>query len=49
MTEFKTEDQKRAFIYLVQDNYSRTMVACRLSAEHKASFTLENLARVKAE
>jgi hypothetical protein len=49
MTEFKTEDQKKAYIYLVQDNYSRAIVAYRLSTERKASFTLENLARVKAE
>jgi len=49
MTEFKTEDQKKAYIYLVQDNYSRAIVAYSLSTECKASFTLENLARVKAE
>ena len=49
MTEFKTEDQKKAFIYLVQDNYSRAILAYQLSTERKASFTLENLARVKAK
>jgi putative transposase len=49
MTEFKTENQKKAYIYLVQDNYSRAIVAYQLSTERKASFTLENLARVKAK
>src|ERR1035438_10435957 len=49
MTEFKTEDQKKAYIYLVQDNYSRAILAYRLSTERRASFTLKNLARVKAE
>jgi putative transposase len=49
MTEFKTEDQKKAYIYLVQDNYSRAIVAYQLSTERRASFTLENLTRVKAE
>ena len=49
MTEFKTEDQKKAYIYLVQDNYSRAILAYQLSTERRASFTLENLARVKAE
>jgi len=48
MTEFKTEDQKKAYIYMVQDNYSRAIVAYQLSTERKASFTLENLERVKA-
>jgi putative transposase len=48
MTEFKTEDQKKAYIYLVQDNYSRAILTYQLSTERKASFTLENLARVKA-
>ncbi|HMC87776.1 MAG TPA: hypothetical protein VKI61_19770 [Chitinophagaceae bacterium] len=49
LTEFKTEDQKKAYIYLVQDNYSRAILAYQLSTERKASYTLENLARVKAE
>jgi putative transposase len=49
MTEFKTEDQKKAYIYLIQDNYSRAIVAYQLSTERRTSFTLENLARVKAE
>jgi hypothetical protein len=49
MTEFKTEDQKKAYIYLVQDNYCRAIVAYQLSTKRSASFTLENLARVKAD
>ena len=49
MTEFKTENQKKAYIYLVQDNYSRAIVAYQLSTKRKASCTLENLARVKAK
>ena len=49
MTEFRTEDQKKAYIYLVQDNYSRAILSCQLSGERKAIHTFENLARVKAE
>jgi hypothetical protein len=49
LTEFKSEDQKKAYIYLVQDNYSRTILGYQLSPERKASHTFENLSNVKAE
>jgi putative transposase len=49
LTEFKTEDQKKAYIYLVQDNYSRTILGYQLSLERRACHTFENLSNVKAE
>lgn len=49
MTEFKTEDQKKAYIYLVQDNYSRTILGYQLSLERKASYTFENLSKVNEQ
>jgi len=49
MTEFKTEDQKKAYIYLVQDNYSRTILGYQLSLERKASYTFENLYKVNEQ
>ena len=49
LTEFKTEDNKKAFIYLVQDNYSRAILSYQSSLERKAGYTFENLRRVKEE
>ncbi|HZK64311.1 MAG TPA: hypothetical protein VFC34_09205 [Puia sp.] len=49
LTEFKTEDQKKAYIYLVQDNYSRAILGYQLSLERRACHTFENLSNVKAE
>jgi putative transposase len=49
MTEFKTEDHKKAYIYLVQDNYSRTILGYQLSLERKASYTFENLYKVNEQ
>jgi putative transposase len=49
LTEFRTEDQKKAYIYLVQDNYSRAILGYQLSLERRACHTFENLSRVKAE
>jgi putative transposase len=49
LTEFRTEDQKKAYIYLVQDNYSRAILAYQISMERRACHTFENLSRVKAE
>ncbi len=49
LTEFKTEDNKKAYIYLVQDNFSRTILTYQLSLERRASYTLQNLLKVKKE
>jgi putative transposase len=49
LTEFRTEDQKKAYIYLVQDNYSRAILGYQVSLERRACHTFENLSRVKAE
>jgi putative transposase len=48
VTEFKTADYQKAYIYLVQDNFSRAILCYRVSKERRASYTLENLAKVKA-
>jgi len=49
LTEFSTEDQKKAYIYLIQDNYSRAILGCQVSRERRAFYTFENLAKVKDE
>ncbi len=49
LTEFKTEDNRKAYIYLVQDNYSRAILTYQLSPERRAAYTLQNLLKVKTE
>ncbi len=49
LTEFKTEDNQKAYIYLVQDNFSRAILSHQVSKERRANHTFENLAKVKAE
>jgi hypothetical protein len=47
MTEFKTEDQKNAYIYMVQDIYSRAIVAYQLSTERRHHLRLKTLRESK--
>jgi putative transposase len=49
LTEFKTEDNQKAYIYLVQDNYSRAILSHQVSNERRAQHTLANLEKIKAE
>jgi putative transposase len=42
-TLLSLKDNTRAFIYLVQDNFSRAILSFRCSLEHRAQFTFENL------
>jgi putative transposase len=46
ITEFKTNDNKKAYIYLVIDNYSRSILAWQISLIRRASITFENLEKV---
>jgi putative transposase len=41
ITHYQTDDQQRAFIYLVQDNYSRAVLCHTVQTERKASHTIE--------
>ena len=45
-TIFRTADNKKNYIYLVQDNFSRAILSCRMSSECKAHFTFDNLEEV---
>jgi hypothetical protein len=45
-TILKLKDNSRAFIYLVQDNFSRTILSYRCARENGAQFSLENLENV---
>ena len=49
ITEFKTKDHQKAFIYLIQDNFSRAILAYRVARQRSASYVLEILAEVKAK
>ncbi len=42
-TLLSLKDNTRAFIYLVQDNFSRAILSFKCSLEHRAQFTFENL------
>lgn len=46
VTVFRTADNQKTFIYLVQDNYSRAILSWQVSGQCKAEITLENLKRV---
>jgi putative transposase len=46
ITEFKTADNKKAYIYLIIDNFSRSILAWQISYLRKASITFENLIKV---
>lgn len=49
LTEFKTEDNQKAYIYLVQDNYSRAILSHQVSNERRAQYTLANLEKIKVK
>ena len=49
MTEFKTEDHQKGYIYLIQDNFSRAILGHRVSDKRKAIHTLENIHQVTQE
>jgi len=42
-TQLSLKDNTRAFIDLVQDNFSRAILSFRCSLEHRVQFTFENL------
>jgi putative transposase len=46
MTIFRTADNKKHYIYLVQDNYSRAILSYRVADSCKAQLTFENLHEV---
>lgn len=46
-TVYRTLDNAKSYIYLVQDNYSRAILAHRIAQFCKAQFVFENLAEVK--
>ncbi len=49
LTEFKTEDRQKSYIYLIQDNYSRAILGHIVSQTRKAIHTMQNLIQVKEE
>jgi transposase InsO family protein len=42
-TVFKTADNQKNYIYLIQDNFSRAILGYRVAAECKAHYTFDNL------
>lgn len=48
-TVFKTADNHKNFIYLVQDNFSRTILSYRVATECKARISFDNLAAVRQQ
>ena len=49
ITEFKSEDHQKAYIYLIQDNFSRAILGHRVSDQRKAVHTLQNIREVIQE
>ena len=49
MTEFRTADNQKAYIYLVQDNYSRAILTYQVARERKALYTFQNLVKFKEQ
>jgi putative transposase len=47
VTLFRTADHKKSYIYLVQDNYSRAILAWEVSEQCRAEITLKNLKEVR--
>jgi hypothetical protein len=45
-TVFRTADNKKSYIYLVQDNFSRAILSYRIADTCQAQFTFENLTEV---
>ena len=48
-TVFKTADNHKNYIYLIQDNFSRTILGYRVATECKARFSFDNLAAVRQQ
>jgi putative transposase len=46
LTIFKTADNARNYIYLIQDNFSRAILKYRVAKEYRAQITFENLTEV---
>lgn len=46
ITEFKTADNKKAYIYLIIDNYCRSILNWQISYQRKASIAFENIQKV---
>jgi putative transposase len=46
---FRTADNVKNYIYLIQDNYSRAILAAQVSTQYSASITLENIAQVRRQ
>jgi putative transposase len=49
LTLFRTADNVKSYIYLIQDNFSRAILAARVSTQYKASITLQNIAQVRQQ
>ena len=48
-TIFKTADNHKNYIYLIQDNFSRAILSYRVSTECKARISFDNLAAVRKQ
>ena len=48
-TVFRTADNGKNYIYLIQDNFSRAILSCKVAPECKAQIAFENLTAVQAE
>ena len=46
ITEFKTANNRKAYVYLIIDNYSRAILSWRVSYLRKASIAFENIEKV---
>jgi hypothetical protein len=49
LTLFRTADHIKNYIYLIQDNFSRAILAVRVSTLYSASMTLQNIALVRQQ
>jgi putative transposase len=49
LTLFRTADNSKNYIYLIQDNFSRSILAARVSMQYAASITLQNIAQVRQQ
>ena len=46
VTIMKTADNIKAYLFLIQDNFSRAILSYRIALEKKATYTLENIKHV---
>ncbi|HEV2478183.1 MAG TPA: hypothetical protein VGS79_00905 [Puia sp.] len=49
LTVFRTADNVKNYIYLVQDNFSRAILAVQVSLEYSARITHQNIERVRQQ